>query len=49
MNRSDECHQPETVNDVFHFADTRSRSRKKNTADAISAMEMIQKKPDKVV
>ena len=33
---------PDTVSDVFHFGETRSRSRKKNTVAAMSAIEMIQ-------
>jgi hypothetical protein len=34
---------PETVSDVFHFADTLSLSKKKKTVAAMSAIEMIQK------
>jgi hypothetical protein len=33
---------PDTVKDVFHLADTRSRSRKKNTVEATKAMEINQ-------
>ena len=33
---------PDTVSEVFHLAETRSRSRKKNTVDAINAIEINQ-------
>jgi hypothetical protein len=34
--------KPDTVSEVFHLGDTRSRSRKKNTVEAIKAIVMSQ-------